>query len=91
MKPKLSSTVYVIYQDTIAEYKVGYLGKNSFIIDEFSDWMIFDVLEWKYDDYGKTWFKSINLAKSKLLDDAKKTYLNAKIKKVDDGYWKIVI
>lgn len=91
MKPKLGRVVYVVYKETISKFRVGYVGKSSFIIDDFCEDMNFEILEWRYDDFDKTWFTSFNKAKNALLNNVKNTYINAKICKVYEDYWAVKI
>lgn len=85
MKPKIGTNVYCIYEDSIAKYKVGYIGKNSFIIDELHEDLIFNVLEWQFEDYDKQWFTSLAKAKTEIC----KRYPNAKLFKRNDDYWAV--
>lgn len=85
MKPKLGKKIYYIFGDGIFVDKVGYLGKESFILDSFNNCMIFETLEWNYDDYNIKWFTSLTKAKEqlrKLFGDQK-----IKIKKMDDSWY----
>ena len=85
MKPKLGKKIYYIFGDGILVDKVGYLGKESFIIDSFDDCMIFETFEWRYDDYNIKWFTNIANAKKelrKLFGDQK-----IKIKKMGDDWY----
>lgn len=69
MKPSLGKTVYCIYCGEINKETVGYIGKDSFIVEEFSDNRMFDSLEYYYGDYNENWFTSLAKAKAKLLQD----------------------
>lgn len=90
MKPKLGRIVYILYDLSIIKTRVGYIGKDSFIIEDFSEDVLFDSLEWWYEDYGKTWFTSLTDAKQQLIKEAESSgILNARIKKIDEGYWEI--
>lgn len=66
-KPPVGKQVFLIYRDSILVEQVGYAGKNSFIIEGFSDLLNFDSLEWYYEDYGKTWFTDLQSAKDELI------------------------
>lgn len=66
-KPPVGKLVYIVYRDSILVERVGYAGKDSFIIDSFSDLLNFDSLEWYYEDYGKTWFTDLQGAKDKII------------------------
>lgn len=69
MKPKLGQKVYCIMYDDILADKVGYLGKESFIIDDFSEFNKFESFEWFYNDYGFKWFTKLKDAKESILKD----------------------
>ena len=94
MKPKIGRTVYCIYYGNYAEAilvkKVGWLGKESFIIEDFSDYENFDSFEWFFKDYGITWFISLSKAKKAIFeqnpDIDKKSYY---IEKVYDDYYEV--
>lgn len=80
MIPKLNQKIYVIYDETITKEKVYMLGEN-----EFAHSNSFNVLHCdnyrkplKYDDFNKTWFTSLQVAK---------TYLGGKFKRIETGYW----
>lgn len=63
MKPKIDDVVYVIVEDQIHKYSVGYLGKQSFVVDGY-EWYIHSQFE--YDCYNITWFKNLEKAKIRL-------------------------
>lgn len=89
MKPKLGKKIYYIFGDGIFVDKVGYLGKESFIIDSFNNCVIFETLEWDYDEYNIKWFTSLAKAKEqlrKLFGDQK-----IKIKKMDASWYEAEI
>lgn len=69
MKPKIGQKVYCIMDDDILADKVGYIGKESFIIDDFSEFNRFDSFEWFYEDYGFKWFTKLKDAKESILKD----------------------
>ena len=69
MKPARGRTVYCLYCFEINKEIVGYSGKDSFIVEDFSDNRLFDSLEYFYDDYGKQWFTSLTKAKAQLRKD----------------------
>lgn len=69
MKPKIGQKVYCIMDDDILADKVGYIGKESFIIDDFSEFNAFDSFEWFYEDYGFKWFTKLKDAKESILKD----------------------
>ena len=89
MKPSIGRKVYCVYQDDLNEEEVGYLGKDSFIVDDFSELRRFDSLEYFYDDYQVMWFTSFARAKKTLLSrlNAAHPGLNFTLTKVCDGYW----
>ena len=72
MKPSIGRKVYCIYKNEIFEEEVGYLGRDSFIVDDFSELRLFDSLEYFYDEYQLTWFTSKARAKKKLKEIALK-------------------
>lgn len=94
MKPKIGRTVYCIYYGNYAEAilvkKVGWLGKESFIIEDFSDYEEFDSFEWFYNRYGVDWFTSLAKAKKALFEqnpDIDKT--KYRLEKVYDDYYEV--
>lgn len=88
MKPNIGKKVYVIYEDSISLEYVGYIGKESFIIDEFSD-KFEDAIEYFYEDYGRTWFTSFAAAKKQILEDFKGWYVRLKLVKKSERYWEL--
>ena len=69
MKPKIGRKVYCIYQDGIFVDTVGYLGKESFIVDSInSGGTEDDSWEWNYEDYNVQWFTSLAKAKKALIE-----------------------
>lgn len=92
MTPKLGEKVYVIYGNSISLEKVGYIGKDSFIIEAFESGVHFDFLEWNFADFEKNWFVSLTKAKEALLLEAKtlcRKNEKAKIVKLDKDYWEV--
>lgn len=67
MKPKLGKKVYCIYDTGILVDTVGFLGKDSFIIDSFGPATESDSWEWDYDMYDNEWFTNLSKAKKKLI------------------------
>ena len=59
MKPKRGETIYYLCEDQIIAYTVGYLGEQSFIIDEYG-YVI--TSEFEYSDFNTVWFKNFNKA-----------------------------
>lgn len=66
MKPRVGRTVYCIYGNSILVEKVGYVGADSFIIENHWDCLETDSVEWFYKDYGIEWFTSLAKAKKAL-------------------------
>lgn len=81
MKPKLNSKVYIVDEEDIYMELVGWLGSTSFVIDQYE---IKNESLYFYDDYGKTWVKTLKEAKAIL---QKKLGPNAKIVKFSDIWW----
>ena len=81
MKPKLNSKVYIIAYEEIYAELVGWLGSESFVIEEYE---IKRKTEFYYDDYGKTWVKTLKEAKAILQEMLGK---DAKIVRLDDDWW----
>lgn len=68
MKPKLGQTVYCIYNEAcILVDKVGFIGKDSFIIKDFIN---YDRCEWFYEDYNDLWFTNLSKATERLQEKA---------------------
>ena len=53
MKPKIGRKVYCIYGTGIMVDYVGYVGKDSFIVDSYGVCKESDSWEWDYDLYGE--------------------------------------
>ena len=89
MKPKIGRKVYCIYDDGILVDTVGFLGKDSFIIDSFGTATEPDSWEWDYDMYDKEWFTNLSKAKKKLIDNYKNEYYEDKLKvtKINDTWY----
>lgn len=87
MKPKLGRKVYCIYGDGILVDTVGYLGKDSFILNSFGLATECDSWEWDYDDYDVQWFTNLKKAKEKLIEEYRdKVGGDLKVVKVSD-FW----
>lgn len=84
MKPRLGRKVYCIYGDGILVDTVGFIGKDSFIIDSFGEETEPDSWEWDYDSYGESWFTSLSKAKNKLIDNYKGKY-EGKLKVIQES------
>lgn len=88
MIPKLGQKVYCIYDnDCILVENVGFIGKESFIIENFWEDVYFDSLEWYYENYNDLWFTDLSKAKEKLHEIHFKQYgIKGKIVKHDSWY-----
>lgn len=86
MKPKIGRKVYCIYGECILVETVGFVGKDSFIIENFNVSVCDNSLEWFYEDYNNEWFTSLTRAKKALIDKCSDKY-DGKIKifKVSDS------
>ncbi len=88
MKPKIGRKVYCIYDTGIMVDYVGYVGKDSFIVDSYGICKESDSWEWDYDLYGEKWFTSLSKAKKKLVDMYKDKYENKlKVVKIADDWY----
>lgn len=67
MKPQVGTTVYCLWNNCILRHTVGYVGKQSFIIEAFRNDVEFSSLEWDYDEYDITWYKTLPKAKKALI------------------------
>ena len=94
MKPKIGQKVYCVYRSVLGSCIIGttvaFIGKDSFITNEFGKEVDLRSLEWKYDSYNQNWFTEIELAKERLYalkmaraDKGEKV----SIRKIDDNYW----
>ena len=57
MKPRIGRTIYTVCNENITKTKVAFLGKDTFITDEFRDYLF--GYEFSYDNYNVTWFTSL--------------------------------
>lgn len=90
MKPKLGRKVYCIYDDGIFVDAVGYIGKNSFIVESVLDCTSEDSWEWFYDQYEKDWFTSLSKAKKELLSRFAEKYGDRlKVVKINDEWYEL--
>lgn len=90
MKPELGRKVYCIYGKGILVDTVGFLGKDSFIIDSFCLATESDSWEWDYDMYEQEWFTNLSKAKKKLIDNYKDKYEEKiKVIKVSDIWYEL--
>lgn len=88
MKPKLGRKVYCIYRTGIMVDYVGYVGKESFIVDSYGFCTESDSWEWSYDMYCEQWFTNLSKAKKKLIDIYKEKYENKlKVVKITDDWY----
>lgn len=88
MKPKLGRKIYCIYGTGIIADTVGYIGKDSFIIDTFGPSTEYDSWEWRYDDYNVRWFTNLEKAKKKLIENYQDKYEGKlKVVKVSDDWY----
>lgn len=66
MTPEIGTKVYCIYNGIVLDETVAFLGEESFITDSFFDECKYrDSLEWRYDDFNKTWFTDFHKARRK--------------------------
>lgn len=86
-KPKIGLTVYCIYKgNSILTEKIGFIGAESFILENIADAQDYGHLEWKFADYGKTWFTEVKKAKQYLKERYKSLYCREG-RIVDCGDW----
>lgn len=78
--------VYVIYDNTISLKSAEYIGQYSFIVAGY-EWLTARAREWDYEDYGKTWFTSLEKAKKFLLQDNLAKGVTGKIVQLAVDYW----
>ena len=78
--------VYVIYNNTISLKSAEYIGQYSFIVAGY-EWLTEDAREWFFDDYGTTWFTSLEKAKKFLLQDNFVYGIKGKIVQLAIDYW----
>lgn len=89
MKPSLGRKVYCLYDCGIFEDTVGYIGKDSFIVESFNDCSSFDSLEWIYEDYNITWFTNLSKAKKVLINNHAKDGEKVKVVNPCNGWWEL--
>lgn len=88
MKPKIGRKVYCIYDTGIFVDTVGYIGKDSFIVDSFGGCTEEDSWEWYYDDYDEEWFTNLAKAKKALIEKYQPRYEGKlKVKKFEDDWY----
>lgn len=66
MKPKLGKVIYTIYNGNITKTKVEYLGKDSFLTEEFRTYTF--GYEYEYENYNINWFTSLAKAKKSVIE-----------------------
>lgn len=81
--------VYVIYDNTISLKSAAYIGQHSFIVEKY-EWLVADAREFYFDDYGTTWFTSLDAAKKFLKQDNFVHGRIGKIVQLADDYWEFV-
>lgn len=81
--------VYVIYDDTISLKSAAYIGQDSFIVEGYA-WLMEDAREWFFEDYGTTWFTSLDAAKKFLIQDNFAKGHKGKIVQLADDYWEFI-
>ena len=90
LKPRLGRTVYCIYDNGIFVDTVGYLGKDSFIVESFGSSTYEDSWEWYYNQYNVDWFTNLAKAKKDLLTKLQDEYnCEFKIVKVYDDWYEV--
>lgn len=86
MKTKIDQEIYCLFEDQLTLERVGFIGKDSFILDRYNDYRE-ECRELYYEDYNKTWFKSFDSAcKALLKTRSHKDYFVAQ---VADGCWEL--
>lgn len=88
MKPKLGRKVYCVYGIGIFVNTVGFLGKESFIVNSFGSGTESDSWKWDYDMYDIECFTDLSKAKKKLIDNYKDKYEGKlKVTKISDIWY----
>lgn len=72
MKVRPNQQVYCIFQDSILAYRVYAVGDTFFMLDPHGS--VEESWEWDFEDFEKTWFKSLSKAKKALLAKQKELY-----------------
>lgn len=86
--PKIGDVVYTLSQfdeGCISKETVGFVGKESFVLDNFQDYNL-DEVEQFYNDYNSTWFTSLAKAKKAALEEMREHKGGGRWKIVDYGY-----
>lgn len=82
MKKKIGTVVYIICDDQICFVKIGYVGNESFIVEDYK--ICYDEYqEFYFDEYNETWFTSLNKAKQYMRKVGYKYFLQ---RNYGDGY-----
>jgi hypothetical protein len=89
MKPRIGRKVYCVYHDGIFVDAVGYVGKDSFIVESVLSGTNEDSWEWFYEQYGKDWFTSLAKAKKELLSRFEEEGMKLKVFKINDNYYEL--
>lgn len=66
VEPDIGETIYFITDISITKTKVGFIGKESFLIEEYGE-VQSPYMEWYYKDFGIGWFSTFEQAKDMLL------------------------
>ena len=93
LKPRIGQPIYFLTDISCTLTTVGYIGKDSFIID--SPHPVMECYtEWYYDSYNIEWFTDFNKAIKALKE---RTEFNPEVDKIIgelegpfDGYWEVV-
>ena len=93
LKPKLGQPIYFITYQSCTLTSVGYLGKDSFIInDEYGYERCYQ--EWHYSDYNNCWFTSFEKAMEALKElsefNPEEDEIVGEQLSETDGYWEVV-
>lgn len=85
-KPRIGQKVYCFFDDSmdLCIEEVGYIGKESFIIEDYS---IKCEVEFFYENYAIDWFTSLKQFKEYIKKDSR--YSKYKCVKKDDDYWEL--
>lgn len=84
---KLGTKVYCLYKGSIIVNHVGYIGKDGFIIEEYSDELMPDSVRWFWEDYEETWFTSLTKAKKQLLTEMTEDGEKGQVVQIADDYY----
>jgi hypothetical protein len=94
MKPKVGRVIYTIYDPTtifasfISQDTVSFVGKDSFFVGTSTDYE--SLREYKYNDYGETWFTTFTTAKQYVKNYHADHGIKIKIIPTElKGYWEV--